>query len=355
MRASRWQLWAAILGGWIVLSLFDASSMFLSYGYGPQPLPFAQTLLFAATDWYIWGVLAVPTVLVARRISLERGHRLRGLLILAAFGFFIAWVRVWLYGVAAEWLYATPSAPMSLRVVREWPANFLTYCVLLLAYYVVRYYRMYRERELRTSQLESGLAQARLEALRMQLHPHFLFNTLNSISTLMHRDVEAADDMVAALSDLLRVALDRSAAQEVTLKEELDILRRYLDIEQIRFGDRLNARIDVPPECLDALVPNLILQPLVENAIRHGIDPRTQPGAVYVQAQRNDGRLEIVVSDDGEGVPEGIALREGVGLANTRARLAQLYSERQSLSIQSGRNGQQGFTVSLTIPYHTIA
>jgi two-component system LytT family sensor kinase len=353
MQSPRWQVWSAVSGGWIALSLFDASSIFLNYSYGPQPISFRQALLFSATSWYLWGVLAVPIVLVARRVSLERGRRLRGILLLAAFGLFIAWFRIWLYGVVAEHLYATPPAAMGLRVIREWPATFLTYWVLLMAYYVVRYYRMYRERELRASQLETGLAHARLEALRMQLHPHFLFNTLHSISTLMHRDVEAADDMVSALSDLLRVALDRGAAQEVTVKEELDFLRRYLDIEQIRFGDRLRTEIDVQPQCLDALVPNLILQPLVENAIRHGIDPRLEQGSVVVSIQRNDGRLDITVRDDGAGVDNSNTLQEGVGLTNTRARLAQLYADRQSLRIEPPANGAAGFTVTVSLPFHT--
>jgi two-component system, LytTR family, sensor kinase len=349
-RPSRWKSWLAVIGGFCALSVFDATSTVLSYSYGPAPIRFRTALLYATTNWYIWALLAVPIVLVARRVSLERGQRLRGILILAAFGVLVAIARVWLYGVITEYLYASSPGPLARRVPREGPANFLTYGVLLLAFYMLRYYRLYRERELRASMLETGLAQARLEALRMQLHPHFLFNTLNSISTLMHRDVSAADDMLSALSDLLRVALDRSGGQEITLKEELDFLQRYLEIEQIRFGDRLQIRYEIDAACLDAMVPNLILQPLVENAIRHGINPRPEPGQVEIAAWKEGGELFLEVSDDGPGLPAGSSLKEGVGLGNTRDRLEQLYGNTNTLQLNSSTHG---LTVLVTIPFHT--
>jgi two-component system LytT family sensor kinase len=350
MTARRWQIWAIAPLIWLLLILFDGSSTFLSYSYSPQNIGFRTALLYAAVDWSTWAVLAVPTVLVASRVSLDRGHRVRAVLVLLLVGVFIAWARVWLQGAASQLVFHATPGPMQLRVVRQWPANFLTYIVLLLAYFAVRYYRMYRERELRATQLETGLAQARLEALRMQLHPHFLFNTLNSISTLMHRDVEAADDMLSALSDLLRVALERGAAQEVPLKVELDLLRRYLDIEQIRFGDRLHIRLDIDPQCLDAYVPHLILQPLAENAIRHGIDPRTEPGSLAISATRSDSKLFLRIADDGPGVPDGMPVAEGVGLSNTRARLQQLYGNPEALHLHSAPGG---FTVTVTVPFHT--
>ncbi len=352
MATRRWLIWAAIFIVWVALILFDGSSTFLSYSYSPQnQIAFPTALLYALVEWSTWAILAVPTVLVASRVSLDKGQRVRAIVVLLLVGVFIAWARVWLQGVASQLAFHAQPGPMPLRVVRQWPANFLTYFVLLIAYFAVRYYRMYRERELRATQLEAGLAQARLEALRMQLHPHFLFNTLNSISTLMHRDVEAADDMLAALSDLLRAALEHSAEQEVPLKDELDLLRRYLDIEQIRFGDRLRVRLDIDPQCLDALVPNLILQPLAENAIRHGIDPRTEPGSLVITATRSDSRLILRVSDDGPGIPDGVAIEEGVGLSNTRARLQQLYGNPEALHLHSAPGG---FIVTVTVPYHTV-
>lgn len=352
MTARRWQIWAAALLVWVALVLFDGSSTFLSYSYSPQnQISFPTALLYGAVEWTTWAILAVPTFLVASRVSMDGDHRVKAIVILLLVGVFIAWARVWLQGVASQLVFNAAPGPMQLRVVRQWPANFLTYFVLLLAYFAVRFYRMYRERELKATQLEAGLAQARLEALRMQLHPHFLFNTLNSISTLMHRDVEAADDMLAALSDLLRVALERRGEQEVPLKEELDILRRYLDIEQIRFGDRLRVKFEIEPHCLDALVPNLILQPLAENAIRHGIDPRPEPGLLVISARRTDDWLTLRIADDGHGLPAGTTVEEGVGLSNTRARLQQLYGNPKALHLHSAPDG---FTVTVTVPYHTV-
>src|SRR5688500_11522271 len=351
MMKHRWRLWLWLVAGWAGLSLFSASSTYLSYAYSPNRMGLGLALQYSAVNWALWGVLAIPIVLVAGRVSLEEGQRLRGILVLAAFGVFIAWSRVWLYGHLAHVLYGAEITPMALRIPRQWPANFLTYGVLLLAYYAFRYYRLYRERELRASQLEAGLAHARLEALRMQLHPHFLFNTLNSISTLMHRDVEAADDMLSALSDLLRVALDRSAVQETPLNDELDFLRRYLDIEQIRFGGRLRVEMDIPPECLDALVPNLLLQPLVENAVRHGVASRLEGGIVAVRARRESDRLELAVTDDGPGVAANAPIVEGVGLSNTADRLQQLHGEQQSVRIDSSPGG--GFTVTVSFPFKT--
>jgi LytS/YehU family sensor histidine kinase len=158
---------------------------------------------------------------------------------------------------------------------------------------------------LKASQLEARLAQAQLQALKMQLQPHFLFNTLHAISALVHKDVEAADRMLARLSDLLRLALESAGVQEVPLKQELEFLERYLEIEQTRFQDRLTVRMEIAPEALDALVPNLIMQPLVENAIRHGIAPRATPGKIEITAMLADGQLHFHIRDDGPGIPGG--------------------------------------------------
>ncbi len=190
----------------------------------------------------------------------------------------------------------------------------------------------------------------------MQLQPHFLFNTLHAISTLMHRDVEAADRMLARLSDLLRLTVDKIGVHEVSLKEELEFLRSYLQIEQTRFQDRLTVRFDIEPETLDARVPNLILQPLVENAIRHGVVPRTSPGRIEVTARRWDGDLHLTVRDDGPGIPGGPpgsegAGRNGLGLANVRARLTRRYGSAGRLELRNHPEG--GLVVSVTFPYDT--
>ncbi len=187
----------------------------------------------------------------------------------------------------------------------------------------------------------------------MQLHPHFLFNTLHAIWTLMHKDVETADRMLARLSDLLRITLENSGMQEVPLKQELAFLEPYLEIEQTRFGDRLSVQLDVEPDTLDALVPNLLLQPLVENAIRHGIAPRAAGGRIRISAKRENAKLRVQVRDNGAGIPESEreVLKEGVGLTNTRARLQQLYGAGHRLELHNAVDG--GLEVTLELPFRT--
>lgn len=220
-------------------------------------------------------------------------------------------------------------------------------------------HRRYRERERVTLQLETKLARAQLEALKIQLQPHFLFNTLNTISALLHRDAEAADRVLSRLGDLLRLSLQHSGKQEVMLRQELEFLERYLEIQQTRFQDRLTVRFDTDPEVLDALVPTLVLQPLVENAVRHAIEPRAARGHLDIRARRRDGRLRLEVADDGPGLgPAGPgdingagipSTGSGIGLANTRARLEQLYGKGHRFTLANAPAG--GLVVTLEIPY----
>jgi two-component system LytT family sensor kinase len=189
-----------------------------------------------------------------------------------------------------------------------------------------------------------------LQALKMQLHPHFLFNTLHAISALMDDDVKGARRMIARLSELLRLTLESVGQQEVSLRQELDALERYLEIEQIRFQDRLTVRLAVAPETLGASVPNLVLQPIVENAIRHGIAPRSSAGRIEIRAERQDGMIELQVIDDGPGLsPGGEEFKEGIGLTNTRARLRQLYGDGHRIEIKDADGG--GLAVKLSIPF----
>jgi len=225
------------------------------------------------------------------------------------------------------------------------------YWAVLGVGYAVDYYRKYKEGEVHASRLEAQLAQAQLQALRMQLHPHFLFNTLNTVSTLVRTNRNAAaTDMIAGLSELLRLTLESSSAQEVSLKQELDFLERYLDIEQIRFGDRLRVRMEIEPGTLHAAVPNLVLQPLVENAIRHGIARRAEGGVVEIRAERTNGVLRLQVRDDGPGLPEGDPPGEGVGLSNTMARLERLYGNAQRVTLANADEG--GALITLELPFH---
>jgi sensor histidine kinase YesM len=227
--------------------------------------------------------------------------------------------------------------------------RYLTYSFLLATSISIDYYRHYRERELRTSRLEAKLAEAQLQTLRNQIHPHFLFNTLNAISSLMHKDVEAADEAISRLADLLRATLEVNGAQEVTLRQEIDILNQYIEIEKLRLGERLVVELDVQEDAYQAMVPNLFLQPIVENAIRYGVASKSGTGKVTVSARCAERRLEIRVTDDGPGLPG--EFKEGIGIGNTKARLRQLYGTNQSFLMTEGSPG--GLCVTLLIPLRT--
>jgi two-component system LytT family sensor kinase len=226
----------------------------------------------------------------------------------------------------------------------------MTYLFLVGLAHALVYRREAEARAVNSAQLETRLVEAQLQALQRQLHPHFLFNTLNTISGLIHTDVGAADVMIDRLGDLLRMTLHTSITQEVPLKDELDVLQKYLEIEQTRFGNRLRVDLHIQPETLDAQVPNLLLQPLVENAIRHGIAPNARPGWIEIHADHTDDHLTIQIRDSGDGLPPErlMALNRGVGLENTRARLEHLYPSAFQFSFS---NLDRGFCVTVRIPF----
>jgi two-component system, LytTR family, sensor kinase len=215
------------------------------------------------------------------------------------------------------------------------------------------YYSWYRERRLRAVQLESQLTRAQLEVFKMQLQPHFLFNTLNAISGLVRNDQrDSAVQMLARLGDLLRTTLDRKLPQEITVDDELALLQQYLDIEQARFGTRLVVRIDAAPLVRQALVPTLVCQPLVENAMRHGVARRSGAVSVGVHVHRNGAALVIEVRDTGRGLGSG-PMTEGIGLPNTRARLRELYGDAATLHLENAEGG--GAVATVRLPFRTVA
>ncbi len=229
----------------------------------------------------------------------------------------------------------------------------MTYLFLVGLAHALAFRKESERRALDSAHLETRLVEAQLQSLQRQLQPHFLFNTLNAISGLMRTDVEAADRMMDRLGDLLRMALDSSNVQEVTLKEELEMLQKYLDIEQMRFGPRLSVAMRIAPDTLAAQVPNFLLQPLVENAVRHGVAPHTRPGLVEIEAARDRDRLVIHIRDSGDGVaPHYLTLmNQGVGLSNTRARLEHLYRTDQTFVFSN----DHGFCVTISIPFEADA
>lgn len=284
-----------------------------------------------------------PIVLLVRRFPLDRAHWKRSLpmVLLATVALFF----VMRFGV--EQLEVALLTPRLFR-----PSSFVggmySLWVIVVAAQAAEFYRGEQVRERQAVELRARLTHAQLEALRSQLHPHFLFNTLNAAATLMHSDVPGADRMLTELADLLRTTLAYSGTQEITLGEELTLVDRYLGIMRVRFRDRLTVLITVAPENRDALVPAFILQPLLENALEHGLAVKPGPGRVEITAARVDQRLAITVTDDGPGPAHDAAA--GVGLTNTRERLAQLYGPDQMLSLSpAGPAG--GGRVVVSIPW----
>lgn len=337
---------------WTFIGLSFAFQFYISSAKAGLDVSWKQAVSYALGDWYVFALLSIPVIWLARRFRFESGSWMKSVVVhvgasiafSAAFMVLRAWLGMWQSG-------GNFSEAFQPLLVKTWHFNLLIYWVIAVVNFAFDYYRKFRERELSAAELEKQLAQAQLQALQMQLNPHFLFNSLHSISALMHEDVERADGMIARLSELLRAALDSSDTQEVPLREELDLLKRYLAIEQIRFGGRLNVRIEAPPEILDARVPNLILQPLVENAIRHGIEPRAKAGHIELRAEDSNGSLILEVSDNGSGIPPDQPINEGVGLSNTRTRLRTLYGGAHNFELRQSSEG--GLLVRLTIPFRT--
>ena len=317
-----------------------------------EPVSLRSLLPAELVFTYTWALLAPLVMGLAQRFPLRGREVNRNLAVhmTAMIGFVI--VHVTLFSLVTVFLAPgmdLPSLPRVLgRSLLSWTVfDAIVYCALVTVNHAVIYYRVSKDRALRASQLEASLAQAQLQMLRMQLQPHFLFNTLHSISALMHKDVRRADSMVAALSDLLRMSLQNIGAQEVPLQSELDFLQRYVEIMRLRFGERLKVSIDIDPETRDARVPNLFFQPLVENSFRHGFGDLGQ-GSITITVQRDGDMLRCDVVDDGRGLRSGH--KDGVGLATTRQRLAHLYGDNFVFSMRGAPN--EGVHVTVVIPFN---
>ena len=317
-----------------------------------EPVSLRSLLPAELVFTYTWALLAPLVMGLAQRFPLRGREVNRNLAVhmTAMIGFVL--VHVTLFSLITLFLAPgmdLPSLPRVLgRSLLSWTVfDAIVYCALVTVNHAVIYYRVSKDRALRASQLEASLAQAQLQMLRMQLQPHFLFNTLHSISALMHKDVRRADSMVAALSDLLRMSLQNIGAQEVPLQSELDFLQRYVEIMRLRFGDRLRVSIDIDPETRDARVPNLFFQPLVENSFRHGFGDLGQ-GSITITIQRDGDMLRCDVIDDGRGLRSGH--KDGVGLATTRQRLAHLYGDNFVFSMRGAPN--EGVHVTVVIPFN---
>jgi two-component sensor histidine kinase len=337
-------IWLWYWMGWTGLALFLGISSSLAYISVGNPPRWSLSIRMSLVETYGWALIAPGVMALARRFPFTRATLGRSLavhvpasLVVSVFKVVADQILRWqLFGFRGYVLF-TSLAP-----------NVLFYWGIVAAAHGFAYYRSSREKELRASQLETRLAEARLQLLQMQLHPHFLFNTLHAVSELVHEDPDTADRMITGLSDLLREALAAGEVQEVPLGRELELLGKYLEIQQARFGDRLQVAVDVDPAARRAMVPHLILQPIVENAIKHGLGARVDDGAVRIQARAADDQLILEIQDDGPGVTKDADMREGVGLGNTRERLRGLYGHAHRVEI--GERSGGGTVVRITIP-----
>lgn len=359
--------WAALLMCWLGLSLVAASVPFIPLPYVRRPGPPEMVgRLFAVqlAGWLAWAALAPVVLWLRRRFPLERQHWLGSLPVHVLACVLLGGAHTVFVWALNETLVepglrgARPAAWVQLMFewTRDLPFCALFYALVLGLASALDYYRQFRERALHAAQLEAQLTQAQLQMLKMQLHPHFLFNTLNGITGLV-RDHEnaAAVQMLVGLSELLRQTLDNAGQPEVPLRQELEWLELYLKLQQMRFSDRLQVRWDIAPDTLDALVPNLITQPLVENAIRHGLAPRAAPGLLVLSAQRVGARLELQISDDGVGLPPDWPgeSQGGLGLANTEARLRQAFGADYTFTLE--RRAAGGVTARVSLPWQFAA
>lgn len=360
--------WAFYFLAWTLVGLIYFAQNVTRRFYWEDPNPW-QDLRYWSVNIYISALLTPLIVWAGRRWPIERPRlgRLLALHLLLS----IAWALSRLSLEATfhlTWNEFWPIQPpitfrgeITLLFIFGFHTAVVAYWVVLSIQTAFRYYARFQERaraalqsELRASQLEAQVAQARLGALKAQLQPHFLFNTLNAIVVLVRQQKgQQAEETLARFSDLLRAVLADMEAQEVTLARELEYLKLYLSIEQLRFSDRLRVQFDVDPELLDAAVPHMGLQPIVENAIRHGVGARATPGIISIHAQRTGDQLHVTVRDDGPGFTGGCSKGGmGLGLANTRARLKQLYGAGAELRTETAEAG--GAVVTLVIPFHVI-
>lgn len=353
-----WLKWAAIWGIWTLFAFFFASQAFWQQQLFPDPPSFWQILTWQLSSGWVWFCFMPIILWLIKKFPLDNANWWKNVPLHIVFSIVISLCQLSVDAYFLPKLGYTPAGPFE--------SYFHAYKVFLMINihfgigiywgtlginHTIKYYQKFRERELTTSQLEARLAQSRLQILKFQLQPHFLFNTLNTISELIYKDPESAERMITDLSDLLRLSLEKLEVQEVSLQQELDFLNKYVEIEQIRFHDRLKIEMNVAPETLDARVPNMILQPLVENAIKHGIAPLSQGGTIKVGAERMNGSLLLSVSDNGVGLKDIdiSTIPEGVGLRNTKARLRHLYGNAHQFELTPEEKG--GVTLKLKIPY----
>ena len=341
---------------WTLVGLAFASQFYLSSSLLGRTVPWSEAISYSLEDWYVWALLSVAIRALARRFppDEQRPWCTGGIHLAAALAISLVYVIVraavgQVHGilVGEPAVFGDVFRPL---LVKTFPFNLLVYGVIFSASHALDYYRKYHERTVHALELEKHLAEARLQALLRQLKPHFLFNTLNGIASLMHSDVAAADKMLVRLSELLRLTMNQKGQPLTRLREEVGFIEKYLDIERLRFRDRFDVEIVIDPAVRDVEVPSLLLQPLVENSIRHGLEPKAEGGGlIEVTAKPGEGdTVEITVSDNGTGMPSGGFSREGIGVGNTRARLHEIYGKAHQFELANRTGG--GLEIRIVLP-----
>lgn len=369
-----WLVWAVSSGVWSLITLAGTLSIFKLYRATDSPMRFTTTLCWESCQVLTYIPLTPFAFAFASRFPIRRHNWKKLSLLYLAFGVLFSVAHLALRGITPYAYWDSPRREFAsaiwdthAHVFRiPWPIlqkQFLSGVVddvtgvflpIALVAHAVSYYQRFRERERRASQLEGQLAKAHLQALKSQLQPHFLFNTMHSISALMLIDVKAADRMMTRLGDLLRMSLESAGKQITTLKGELEFLNCYLEIEKVRFGERLDVTMNIAPEALDAAVPHLLLQPLVDNSVKHGISKIPAGGKIRIGVTVNNGELHMEIRDNGPGVGPEVGRVEGLGptglgLRITRERLESLYGKHQSVQLASVAGG--GTITRICIPF----
>ncbi|HEX5966789.1 MAG TPA: histidine kinase [Pyrinomonadaceae bacterium] len=344
-----------IWGLWTIVALFFSTQIFMMYYAEGQPIPYKRAFIVQGSACYLWALVTPLVLWLARRFCIDRNQWIRKMALHFVFSLVLVTVLISLHFVVYMILAGMVSAITPLRLAGYLYPNLdrwlLVYWLILLMSHAFNYYNSYRKGELKASQLRTQLVQSQLEALKMQVQPHFLFNTLHSISALLSKDTEGARKMITRLGDFLRLTLENSGSMEVTLRQEIEFLNGYLEIERIRFQDRLTTDIQIDPSVLEARVPNLILQPIVENAMKHAV-VNSRSGHVEISAAPRNGAVHIEVKDNGPGLAVDRTLEvrrgKGLGLANTQARLVGLYGTAARFEMTNRPSG--GLVVSIEIP-----
>ena len=355
---------AFLFVGWTLVSIiFAGISYAAAIGENNKEFGFVSALRLNLVQFYLWAILSPLVFRFSRRFPIElRPLNVRNLVLyfpaLISFAGIHQLIQLAvLWSIIPRWRQKYPALIDCYRAYFAFGfyIDLIIALLIVIAVHALLYYQNFRASELVQSSLKTQLAQAQLRALKMQLHPHFLFNTLHSISSLVLEDPPKANSMIARLGDFLRLTVENSEQQLVTLKEETEFLRCYLDIEQVRFGDRLTVAFELEPQTLSAQVPHLILQPVVENAIQHAIAPRAARGHINIEAKRLNSLLRVTISDNGPGISSHANLpwKKGVGLTNVRSRLQQIYGPDFRFELMNAGDG--GLTVVIEIPFQREA